>query len=107
VPPEEVPDETLERLVRTRQIQIERADVLIVREHLPRLNPASVAALPFRYRVRQRADDLVGHLYSSFQHAASAAHAIAWQQHARLIYLEDDRRFLLADCRPSTTPRSG
>ena len=105
VRPQDDPTETIERLVPKRQIHISHDDVLVVREVTPRLNPDALVPPPFRYRVRHNGEDAIGLVFTSFQHAASEADSVASRLDTRVIYVEDDIPYVLADYRPSPPKR--
>ena len=98
VPPGETLPDIVERLVPKRQVHTENGDVVITRERLPRLNPNTALATPWRYCVRVYPDPK-GTAFTSFQHAASEAEHHATSHHARVIYIEDQVPTLLADYR--------
>jgi hypothetical protein len=102
VRPQDDPNETLQRVIPKRQIQVQDGDVVVRRERLPRLNPYAIAPPPYRYLVMVYPGVTPIHTYSGFQHAATEAEQMAARGRARVIYIEDDVPTVLADHRPSS-----
>jgi hypothetical protein len=98
IPPRDDPAETVERLVSRRQLHVERGDIVITREPVPRLKPATAPMWQFRVSVYPALAG-EGRVYTSFQHAASEGELLATQQRARLLFVEDDAPTLLNDYR--------
>lgn len=98
-PPGEDLPEAVERIISRRQIHIEKGDVVIRRERVPRLNPRASAATPWRFRVLVSPEPGGGLVFTSFPHAASEAEQMAARRRSRVVYVEDDLPTLLADYR--------
>ena len=99
IPPSQAQSDAVER-VAPKKLQLERGDVVIVREALPAINPKPIAPPSSRYRVAFAPELRDGSLYNSFQHAASAGMQLATTpRRARLIYLEEGIPSLIADHR--------
>lgn len=99
IPPVDDPAGALERLVSRKQLRVERSDVVIAREPMPRLQPsASQYRWWFRVSVYlfPEADNRV---FTSFHHAASHGEQLASQRRARLLFIEDGVPTLLNDYR--------
>jgi hypothetical protein len=98
IPPADDPAEAMERLVSRRQVQVERGDVIIAREPVPRLKPATAPLWQFRVSVHPAATG-EGRVFNSFQHAASEGEQMATQGKRRLLFVEDGMPTLLDDYR--------
>ena len=98
IPPAEAASEAIERLVSKRQLQVERGDVVVLREPVPRLKQSSSPLWRYRLFVHPAADS-DGRVFNSFQHAASEAEQLAAQRRARLLYVENGVPSLVNDHR--------
>lgn len=99
IPPVDDPVGAIERLVPRKQLRVERDDVVIARELMPRLQPSATGyRWWFRVSVYLSAD-VDSRVFTSFHHAASHGEQLASQRHARLLFIEDAAPTLLNDYR--------
>jgi hypothetical protein len=99
IPPVDDPAGAMERLVPRKQLRVERGDVVIARESMPRLQPSATAARWwFRVSV-YLSPEADGRVFTSFHHAASHGEQLASQRCARLLFIEDQSPTLLNDYR--------
>ena len=98
--PSEATAEAMERIAPRRQLGLEKGDVVITRERVPRVNPKSAVKEPqWRYRVARHPDPHDAHVFNSFAHAASYAEQWAGDRRLRIIYVDDGMPSLIADYR--------
>jgi hypothetical protein len=101
IPPAKATSEAVERILPKRQVQVETGDVVMTREPVPRVNPSpTVTSRAWRYRVALFPESPENYrIFTSFQHAASAAEQIAAANNSRVLYVEDGVVSLLTDHR--------
>jgi len=98
-PPAQVPAEAIERL--SPRLKLERGDIALVREPLPRVNPRPLSTEPqWRFRVCIEGERGSSQFFTSFAAAAARAEEIAAERSARLLFVEDGVVALLANYRP-------
>ena len=100
VAPIDAAADVVERIVPRRYWQLEDGDVVIVRELVPRVNPAPITSpVQWRYTLRVHPEPAWHQRFSSFATAASEGEQLASERGARLMLVEDDLPTLLANYR--------
>ena len=98
--PEDAPAEAVERIAGRRALAIDRGDVVVSREPLPKVNPRPLTQQPqWRFRVCIQGVPRSSQFFTSFTHAASHGEELATAKRTRLVFVEDDIPSLLADYR--------
>jgi hypothetical protein len=100
VPPQDAPAEAVERIAGRKQLVIDRGDVVVSREPLPKVNTNPLSReQQWRFRVCIQGVRQSTQFFTSFAPAASRADELATEKRARLLLVEDDIPMLLADYR--------
>ena len=82
------------------RLKLERGDIALMREPLPRVNPRPLSTEPqWRYRVCIEGERGSSQFFTSFAPAAARAEEMAAQRSARLLFVEDGVVSLLANYR--------
>lgn len=98
--PSDAPADAIERV--SPRLTLERGDVALIREALPRVNPTPISTeTQWRYRVCVEGEHGSSQFFNSFAAAAARAEEIATERSARLLFVEDGVVSLLADYRRS------
>ena len=96
--PSDAPADAIERV--SPRLTLERGDVGLIREALPRVNPTPISTeTQWRYRVYVEGEYGSSQFFNSFAAAAARAEEIATERSARLLFVEDGVMSLLADYR--------
>jgi len=98
--PADAPSDAIERV--SPRLKLERGDIALIRESLPRVNPQPLSKEPqWRYRVCVEGERGSSQFFTSFAVAAAHAEEMATERSARLLFVEDGVVSLLADYRRS------
>jgi hypothetical protein len=100
--PEAAPADAVERIAGRKLLMIDRGDVVVSREPLPKVNTNPISREPqWRFRVAIHGMPGNAQFFSNFAHAASRGEELATGKRTRLLFVEDDIPSLLADYRTS------
>ena len=98
--PSDAPADAIERV--SPRLKLERGDIALIRESLPRVNPQPLSKEPqWRYRVCVEGERGSSQFFTSFAVAAARAEEMATERSARLLFVEEDVASLLANYRRS------
>ena len=100
LPPKDAPAEAIERIAGRKQLIIDRGDVVISREPLPKVNTNPMTReRQWQFRVCIQGVPHSSQFFTSFTHAALRGDELATAQRARLLLVEDEIPLMLADYR--------
>jgi len=98
--PKDAPAEAVERIAGRRALVINRGDVVISREPIPKVNTNPMTReTQWRFRVCIQGTPSSDQFFTSFTNAALRGEELATEKHSRLVFVEDDIPLLLADYR--------